>query len=86
MQEWQRKYNEDLARWCPGDADELVRLRAALLNIQALAERGSPIDNAKLATMCRHALSNCETATIDSVPSCGQENDYRRAQTNGERK
>ena len=31
-------------------------------------------------------LSNCETTTIDSVPSCGQENDYRRAQTNGERK
>lgn len=61
MQEWQRKYNEDLARWCPGDADELVLLRAALLNIQALAERGNPIDCAKLATMCRHALTQQST-------------------------
>lgn len=37
-------------------ADEIARLRAALLNIQALAERGNPIDTTKLAEQCRHAL------------------------------
>lgn len=34
------------------------RLRAVLLNIQALAERGFPIDCASLATRCRLALAN----------------------------
>ena len=37
--------------------NELERLRATILNIQALAERGFPIDNAKLAERCRKALS-----------------------------
>ena len=37
---------------------EIERLRAVLLNIQSLAERGSPIDAAKLATRCRAALAN----------------------------
>jgi hypothetical protein len=35
---------------------ENERLRAALLNIQAAAERGWPIDHAKIATQCRLAL------------------------------
>ncbi len=35
--------------------DEIERLRATLLNIQAMAERGFPIDNAKLAEQCRQA-------------------------------
>jgi hypothetical protein len=38
-------------------ADEVERLRAALLNIQAMAERGFPIDCAKLAEQCRRALN-----------------------------
>lgn len=37
--------------------DEIDRLRATLLNIQALAERGNHIDNAKLAEQCRRALT-----------------------------
>lgn len=36
---------------------EVERMRAALLNIQAAAERGFPIDPAKLAAQCRHALT-----------------------------
>jgi hypothetical protein len=40
---------------------ENARLRAALLNIQSMAERGNPIDNAKLAAQARHALSQQET-------------------------
>lgn len=36
---------------------EIERLRATMLNIQAAAERGNPIDLAKLATQCRHALN-----------------------------
>ena len=36
--------------------EENARLRATLLNIQALAERGNPIDATKLADRCRHAL------------------------------
>lgn len=36
---------------------EVERLRAVILNIQSLAERGLPIDTAKLASRCRHALS-----------------------------
>jgi hypothetical protein len=31
------------------------RMRAALLNIQSLAESGFPINSAKLAARCRHA-------------------------------
>lgn len=41
-------------------AKEAVTLRATLLNIQALAEQGNPIDSAKLATRCRHALNQQE--------------------------
>lgn len=36
---------------------ENARLRSALLNIQATAEKGFPIDAAKLAEQCRHALA-----------------------------
>jgi hypothetical protein len=36
---------------------EVERLRAVLLNIQAQAETGRPVDSAKLATRCRAALS-----------------------------
>lgn len=38
-------------------AREIDRLRALVMNIQALAERGFPIDPAKLATRCRLALA-----------------------------
>jgi hypothetical protein len=34
----------------------IKRLRATLLNIQSLAERGFPIDHAKMAERCRAAL------------------------------
>ena len=34
----------------------IKRLRATILNIWAIAERGLPIDHAKLAEQCRHAL------------------------------
>ena len=34
----------------------IKRLRATILNIWAMAERGSPIDHAKLADQCRAAL------------------------------
>lgn len=47
-----------------GDVNE--RLRAVILNIQALAETGQPIDAAKLATRCRHALT--EDSSRPSVP------------------
>lgn len=40
----------------PGE--EIGRLRATLLNIQAMAERGYPIDCSKLAAQCRAALAN----------------------------
>jgi hypothetical protein len=36
---------------------DVERLRDALLNIQAMAERGFPIDCAKLAEQCRRALN-----------------------------
>ena len=36
--------------------EEIERLRATLLNIQALAEQGNPIDTIKLAERCRNAL------------------------------
>lgn len=36
---------------------ENARLRAVLLNIHALAERGFPINNDKLAVHCKHALA-----------------------------
>lgn len=45
------------SEWELKAAKEITRLRAALLNIQALAERGHPIDCEKLATRCRRALS-----------------------------
>ena len=45
------------SEWEIKAAKEIERLRAVLLNIQALAERGNPIDNAKLATRCRRALN-----------------------------
>lgn len=35
---------------------EVARLQAIILNIQALAERGFPIDTAKLAKRCQAAL------------------------------
>ena len=38
--------------------EEIDRLRATLLNIQALAERGFPIDHTKLAEQCRRALTS----------------------------
>jgi len=38
-------------------AKENERLRAALLNIQAVAERGFPIDRSTLAAQCRAALA-----------------------------
>lgn len=41
----------------PDAASEIERLRATLLNIQALAERGWPINNDKLSAQCRHALT-----------------------------
>jgi hypothetical protein len=34
------------------------RLRAVVLNIQSLVERGFPIDREKLATRCKHALNS----------------------------
>lgn len=41
-----------------GEKDaEIARLRAVILNIQAMAERGFPIDTGKLATRCRKALA-----------------------------
>jgi hypothetical protein len=45
-----RSENADLCR-------EIERLRATLLNIQALAERGNPVDSAKLAARCHRALN-----------------------------
>lgn len=41
-------------------ANRIERLGAAILNIQALAEQGFPIDAAKLAERCRHARDNGE--------------------------
>jgi hypothetical protein len=42
-----------------GEKDvEIARLRAVILNIQAMAERGLPIDAGKLATRCRKALAH----------------------------
>lgn len=44
-------------------ADEIERLQAVILNIQALAEQGFPIDAGRLAIRCRRAL---EPATLTS--------------------
>lgn len=44
-------------KWELKASKEIERLRAVLLNIQALAEQGNPIDCTKLATRCRQALS-----------------------------
>jgi hypothetical protein len=41
-------------------AEENGRLRAVLLNIQSVAERGFPIDNTKLAARCRNALGGVQ--------------------------
>lgn len=41
------------------------RLRATLLNIQATAEKGFPIDGTKLATQCRLALTEDD---LDAKP------------------
>lgn len=43
---------------CRDAAAEIARLRAVILNIQALAEKGFPIDTTKLAVRCRRALSD----------------------------
>lgn len=44
-----------------GDINQLEaeneKLRATVLNIQSLAERGWPIDNDKLAERCRRVLN-----------------------------
>lgn len=44
-------------------ADEIERLRAVILNIQALAEGGRQIDTDKLATRCRVVLQQKRTET-----------------------
>lgn len=46
------------SKWEVAAAKEIERLRAVLLNIHALAERGNPIDNAKLAARCSRALNS----------------------------
>lgn len=43
---------------------EAARLRALVLNIQSLAEKGFPIDAPKLATRCRESLSHPSEVTI----------------------
>ena len=50
----------ELRYHCAAITDENDRLRATLLNIQATAERGLPIDYRKLADQCRHALNSEE--------------------------
>lgn len=55
---WQKRYtNGRVPYTMERAAKEIERLRAALLNIQAMAERGNPIDNAKLSAQCQHALN-----------------------------
>lgn len=51
------------SEWELKAAKEIERLRAVLLNIQALAERGWPINNDKLAVRCRNALTQQKTLT-----------------------
>ena len=47
----------DKAAKLPALEAEIERLRAILLNIQAEAEKGRPVDAQKLATRCRFALA-----------------------------
>jgi len=62
---WQKRYTNGIVPVTMEDAaKQIERLRATLLNIQALAERGDPIDTTKLAEQCRHGLGQ----TVPETP------------------
>jgi hypothetical protein len=60
----------------PAQEQAAARLRAVLLNIQAAAESGYPIDGANLATRCRRALANVheQSSTEDEAMKLAYEN------------
>jgi hypothetical protein len=57
--EWAERYSRAM--------EDRADLRACLLNIQSLAEKGFPIDSGKLATRCRRSLDNSTKRVAKSL-------------------
>jgi MoxR-like ATPase len=71
---WRRHLRKLAALEQRGTDDKNKLLRATLLNIQSLAESGFPLNNAKIAAQCRHALdphrqNEANSAPIDEIVS-----------------